>query len=129
MLVRGQGLDEDFCAQVGADIFGIFYHQDFPGGSDGKASAYNAGDLGLIPGWGRFSGGENGNPLQYSCPENPMGEAWQATYSPWGRKESDMTEQLYFTLPRGGAPGLSQKTSFCEECHPGMLSGVIRLNI
>ena len=43
---------------------------EFPGGSDGKASAYNAGDLGLIPGLGRASGEGNGNPLQYSCLEN-----------------------------------------------------------
>ena len=48
---------------------------DFPGGSDGKASACNAGNLGLIPGWGRSSGEGNGNPLQYSCPENPIGGA------------------------------------------------------
>ena len=47
----------------------------FPGGSDGKTSAYNAGDLGLIPGLGRSSG--NGNLLQYSCLENSMdGGAW-----------------------------------------------------
>ena len=45
---------------------------DFPGGSDGKASAYSAGDLGLIPGSGRSSGEGNGNLLQYSCLENPM---------------------------------------------------------
>ena len=50
---------------------------DFPGSSDGKASVYNAGDLGLIPGLGRFPGEGNGNPLQYSCLENPMdGGAW-----------------------------------------------------
>ena len=49
----------------------------FPGGSDGKASIYNAGDLGLIPGLGRFPGEGNGNPLQYSCLENPMDRgAW-----------------------------------------------------
>ena len=49
----------------------------FPGGSDGKASAYNAGDLGSIPGSGRPPGERNGNPLQYSCLENPMdGGAW-----------------------------------------------------
>ena len=48
------------------------YILDFPGGSDGKASAYNAGDLGLIPVSGRSSGGGNGNPLQYSCLGNPM---------------------------------------------------------
>ena len=44
----------------------------FPGGSDGKASAYNVGDPGSIPGLGRSSGERNGNPLQYSCLENPM---------------------------------------------------------
>ena len=47
------------------------------GGSDGKASAYNVGDLGLIPGLGRSPEGGNGNPLQYSCLENPMDRgAW-----------------------------------------------------
>ena len=50
---------------------------DFPGGSDGKASAYNAGDLGSIPGLGRSPGEGNGNPLQYSCLENLMdGGTW-----------------------------------------------------
>ena len=44
----------------------------FPGGSDGKASAYSAGDPGLMPGSGRSPGEGNGNPLQYSCLENPM---------------------------------------------------------
>ena len=49
----------------------------FPGGSEVKASAYNAGDLGLIPGSGRSSGEGNGNPLQYFRLENPMdGGAW-----------------------------------------------------
>ena len=47
--------------------------KDFLGGSDGKASACNAGDLGSIPGLGRSSGEVNGNPLQYSCLENSMG--------------------------------------------------------
>ena len=51
-----------------------------PGGSDGKVSAYSAGDPGSIPGSGRSSGEGNGNPLQYSCLENPMDEGvWQAT--------------------------------------------------
>ena len=50
---------------------------DFPDGSDGKASAYNEGDPGLIPGLGRSPGEGNGNPLQYSCLENPMDRgAW-----------------------------------------------------
>ena len=53
---------------------------DFPGGSDGKASVYNAGDPGSSPGSGRSPGEGNGNPLQYCCLENPMdGGAWQAT--------------------------------------------------
>ena len=47
-------------------------HKGFPGGSDSKASACNAGDLGLIPGLGRSPGEENGNPLQYSWLKNPM---------------------------------------------------------
>ena len=52
----------------------------FPGGSEVKASASNVGDQGLIPGSGRSTGEGNGNPLQYSCLENPMdGGAWWAT--------------------------------------------------
>ena len=52
----------------------------FPGDSDGKESACNAGDLGSIPGSGRSPGEGNGYPLQYSCLENPMDRvAWQAT--------------------------------------------------
>ena len=52
----------------------------FPGGSEVKVSAWNAGDLGSIPELGRSPGEGNGNPLQYSCLENPMeGGAWQAT--------------------------------------------------
>ena len=53
---------------------------DFPGGSDGKESACNAEDLGLIPGSGRSPGEENSNPLQDSCLETPMDKgAWWAT--------------------------------------------------
>ena len=50
---------------------------DFPGGSDDKASVYNMGDLGSIPGSGRSPGEGNSNPLQYYCLENPMdGGPW-----------------------------------------------------
>ena len=52
----------------------------FPGGSEVKAPACNVGDLGSIPGSGRSPGEGNGNPLQYSCLENPKdGGAWWAT--------------------------------------------------
>ena len=64
----------------------------FPGGSDGKDSACNVGDLGSIPGFRRSPG--DGNPLQYSCLENPNGQRNLVGYSPWGCKESDMTEWL-----------------------------------
>ena len=58
---------------------------DFPGGSDGKASVYDVGDPGSIPGLGRSLGEGNGNPLQYYCLENPMDFC----------KESDTTERLH----------------------------------
>ena len=59
---------------------GILQNVLSPGGSEGKASACNAGDLGSIPGSGRSPGEGNGNPLQYSCLENPMDKgAWWAT--------------------------------------------------
>ena len=66
----------------------------FPGSSAGKEFAYNAGDSGSIPGSGRSPGGDHGNPLQYSCLENPHGQRSVASYSPWGCKDLDMTEQL-----------------------------------
>ena len=55
----------------------------------------NAGDIrevGLIPGLGRSPGGGHGNPIQYSCPENPHGQRSLMGYSPWCCKELDMTE-------------------------------------
>ena len=59
------------------EIFHLHCSMRFPGGSDGKVSVYNAGDLGSIPGSGRFPGEGNGNPRPYSCLENPMdGGAW-----------------------------------------------------
>ena len=69
---------------------------DFPGGSDGKASVYNAGDLGSISGSGRFPGEGNGKPIQNSCLENPMDGG---ALCPWGCKESDTTEQFHFYFP------------------------------
>ena len=66
----------------------------FPVASDSKEFACNEGDLGLIP--GRPLGEGNGNPLQYSCLENPHGQRSLAGYSPWGPKELDTTK--YRTL-------------------------------
>ena len=66
------------------------------GGSDGKASAYNVGDLGLIPGSGRSPGEGNGNPLQCSCLENPMDQgAWWATIH--GVAKSRTRQWFHFT--------------------------------
>ena len=56
------------------------------------ASVGGTGDVGSIPGSGRSPGEGNGNPLQYSCLENLHGQRSLAGYSPWGRRESDMTE-------------------------------------
>ena len=60
-----------------------------PGGSDGKASAYNVGEPGSIPGLERSPGEGNGNPLQYSCLENLVEGGWD-------HKELDTTELLHF---------------------------------
>ena len=65
----------------------------FPGGSESKESACNAGDLSFIPGSGKSPGEESGYPLQYSCLENTMNRGtWQTTVHGVA-KESDMTEQ------------------------------------
>ena len=72
----------------------------FPSGSAVKnlpANAGDAGDMGSFPGSGRSPGGGHGNPLQYSCLENPMDRAWWATI-PWGGKKLDMTERTYTHL-------------------------------
>ena len=66
----------------------------FSGGSNGKESTCQAGDLGSIPGLGRSPGGGHGNPLQYSCLENPHGQRSLVGYSPWDHKDLCMTEQL-----------------------------------
>ena len=77
------------CKGAFTTIYDVY--QGFPGGSDGKGSACNAGDLGLIPGSGRSAGEGNGNPLQDFCLENPMDRgAWQATVHGVA-KELDMT--------------------------------------
>ena len=76
----------------------------FPGGSGMKTPPANAGDTGLIPGWGRSPGGGNGNLLQYSCLENPMDRgAWWATVHrvrhDWATEHNNITQRS-FTAPR-----------------------------
>ena len=67
----------------------------FPGGSRLKNSPAHAGDPGLIPGSGKPPGGGNGNSLRYFCLEkNSMDRGTGRGYSPWGHKESDMTQRL-----------------------------------
>ena len=70
----------------------LYMHMGFPGGSEVKVSAWNAGDLGLIPGSGRSPGEGNGNPLQLLLPGESHGGRSLVGYSPWGHKESDTTE-------------------------------------
>ena len=71
--------------------------KDFPGGSDGKASVYNAGDLGSSPRLGRSPGEGNGNPFQYYLPGKSHGQRSLVGYSLWGHKEADTTERVHFT--------------------------------
>ena len=92
----------------------------FLGGANGlkKNPLSNAGDVGLIPGLGRSLGEGNGNPLQYSCLENPMdGRAWWATVH--GVAELDMTEDVHRHLMVQNAQSVSSVTQSCPTlCDP-----------
>ena len=80
----------------------------FPDGSAGKESACNAGDAGLIPGWGRFPGGRNGNPFQYSCLRKPMDRgSWQATVQRVARSRTRLS------TPTQSSSYNHPKNSFC----------------
>ena len=87
------------------------------GGSDGKESTCCVGDLSSIPGLGRSPGEENGNPLQYSCLENPMdGGAWWATVH---RVAKSPTQLIDFTLTFRqfpGGPVVRIPCSHCQGC-------------
>ena len=73
--------------------------QLFLGGSEVKASACNVGDLGSIPGSGRSPGEGNGNPLQYSCLENPMdGGAWWATVHGVAKSRTQLSDFTFTSL-------------------------------
>ena len=75
-----------------AEKVGIISSYGLPWWLRQKESACNEGDLGSVPGLGRSPRGGHGNPLQYSCLENPHGQRSLAGYSPRGRKELDTTE-------------------------------------
>ena len=87
LFIEGSHLTRRLARHAGFGIKGLApWPPGFPGGSDGKESTYNVGDLGSIPGLGKSRGGGHGNPLQYFCLENPHGERSLAGYSPRGRK-------------------------------------------
>ena len=103
-------------------LYRFRWSEGFPDSSDSKESACNAGDLGLIPGSGRFLGEGSGNPLQYSCLENSMDR-------PYGRKESDMTEWLtLFSLSVRGSPS-SASSSWDSDRSAGRILGLMELAI
>ena len=78
-----------------SDTIGTGIHTlRFSGGSEGKESACNAGDLDSVPRLGRPPGEGHGNPLQYSCLENSQGQRSLEGCSPWGRKELDTSARL-----------------------------------
>ena len=87
-----------FCITI-YDPLTLVFTLDFPRGSDGKASAYNAGDPGSIPKSGRSPGERNGNPLQYSCLENPTdGGAWWATFHGVIKSQTWLSDSTFFSL-------------------------------
>ena len=101
---------------------GVGYHfLGFPGGSEVKASACNAGELGSIPGLGGSLGEGNGNPLQYSCLENPMDRgAWRAILH-WVVKSrtrlSDFTFTFTISLSQGIFPTQGSNTHLLHLLH------------
>ena len=116
-------------SQLHALMLGINNVSCFPGGSVSKESTCNAGHLGLIPGLGRSPGGGHGNPLQCSCPENPMGRgAWQATahgvaksWHSWATKHSTGRVTV-FNLLMQSVCAIERKITFFPQiyltCYP-----------
>ena len=91
-------------------------YQGFPGGSASKEPTCNVGDLGSIPGLERSPGEGHGNPLQYSCLENPHAQRSLEGYSPRGHKELDMTEWLSKELFMKNH--LIRKIKYLAQCCP-----------
>ena len=118
-----------FVGELFCFVFVFFLHlYVLPGGSDGKESACNVGDLGSIPGLGRSPGEGNGNPLQYSCLENSVDRgAWSLVgYNPWVAK-LNTTERLTHTcalsplLLRGQVEQGRHILSLCMYWQPFLL--------
>ena len=81
------------------NVGALSHLEGFPAGSVSKEPTCNARDMGSIPGWERSSGGEHGNPFQYSCLENPMDRgAWQATVHGVPRVRQDLATKLLLLL-------------------------------
>ena len=130
---RLRGISGPVCPQVlgmliprsGEDFFNSYYWTrplGLPGWLSWREFAYNESVPHSIPGSGRSPGEGHGNPLQYSCLENPLVQKSLAGYSPWGCKESDTTKQL-----NTAQCNLSQKASeltVLSEC-PGRGHGVL----
>ena len=86
---------------TGLSDFHFTYHEGFPGGSDGKESTCNVGDLGSIPGLGRSLGEGNGYPLQYSCLEKSVDRgAWWATVHGVTKSQTRLSDfPVHFHIP------------------------------
>jgi len=100
----------------------------FPGGSEGKESACNAGDPASIPGSGRSPGGGHGNPLQYSYLENPTDRGawwwWWVSHSAWGCKESDRTEGVSLTHFSLSLNSLHPFQTVCFLSEPSLINSL-----
>ena len=93
MLTLSQGMKKITRPRARCFSLSVSLPMGFPGGSDGKRICLK-GDLGFMPGLWRSPKGGHGNPLQYSCLENPHGQRSLVGYRPQGRKESNTTERL-----------------------------------
>ena len=81
----------------------MYAKEGFPGGSEVKNPSANAGDAGSVPESGRFPGEGNGNPLQYSCLENPMDRgAWWATVCGIARVGHDSAWSFFLSMKSNG---------------------------
>ena len=103
VLAKFYHISIDHSIVIVQQFFKVSHVKDFPGSSDGKASAYNVGGLGSIPELGRSPGEGNSHPLQYSCLENPMDRgASQATVHGVAKSQTRKESQLSdFTFIQG----------------------------